>query len=208
MPTYLSAEQNTRGLEYYKDLTASMPKGIYFKNEEIDGGWTEIDNIIVVSSYTSMKKKSLYFNWGPHITVASPSDNWHPSGPSTRKKYHSVNLVTTDNEKYGEGLFDADLSDSDEGYITHGMGGTSGATPIVAGVCGLMLSAIPNLTSKRIKEILQESANKTDIDFVLDEKLYNNIDVDGDFRDGHSLQWGAGRIDAEKAVAKAMSENT
>jgi subtilisin family serine protease len=209
LPTYMSAQENTRGLEYYKDIPGFLSKGINFKGFEINGGWTEIDNIIVVSSYTSMNKKSLYSNWGPHITIAAPSDNWHPIGPSTRKKYHSINLVTTDNENHGIGLFDKNLSDSEEGYITHGMGGTSGATPIVAGVCGIMLSANPNLTAKRIKEILQETANKTDIDYSLDEILHNNNDKDGEFRgeNGHSLFFGFGKVNAEAAVMQAKNEN-
>jgi hypothetical protein len=45
--------------------------------------------------------------------------------------------------------------------------------------------------------------------FVLDEKLHNNNDADGKFgADGHSLQFGYGRLNAAEAVAKAKSENT
>jgi subtilisin family serine protease len=172
----------------------------------IHGGWTEIDGVIVVSACTSMNRKSLYSNWGPYITVAAPSDNWHPSGPSTRKKYHSVNLVTTDNELHGLGLFNVGLSDSEEG---HGMGGTSGATPIVAGVCGLMLSVNPNLTARRVKEILEQTANKTDIDFKLDEDLFNNEGQTGKFAGEreHSLWFGYGKVNAEAAVVMSRDEN-
>jgi subtilisin family serine protease len=204
LPTYLSAQKNKKGLEYYN----GMPPEIHFKRREIHGGWPEIDGVIVVAACTSMNRKSLYSNWGPHITVAAPSDNWHPIGPSTRKKYHSVNLVTTDNELHGLGLFNVGLSDTEEGYVTHGMGGTSGATPIVAGVCGLMLSANPNLTAKRVKEILEETGNKTDIDFKLDEMLFNNKGQTGGFtgENEHSLWFGYGKVDAEAAVLKSKNE--
>jgi subtilisin family serine protease len=204
LPTHLTAEENKNGLEYFE----SEITGVHFKGKEIYGGWTEIDGVIVVASYTSMNRKSLYSNWGPNVTVASPSDNWHPKGPSTRKKYHSVNLVTTDNELHGEGLFGAGLSDFEEGYVTHGMGGTSGATPIVAGVCGLILSANPNLTAKRVKEIIEETANKNDIDFNLDENLYNNKDQSGEFTGAkkHSPWFGYGKVNAEAAVLKAKNE--
>ena len=209
LPTFMNEEQNTDGLEYYKGINQDYPKGIYFKGMEIHGGWTEIEGVIVVSSYTAMKRKSLYSNWGPNITVSSPSDNWHPIGPQTRKKYNSVNLVTTDNENHGAGLFEVGLSDIEEGYITHGMGGTSGATPIVAGVCGLILSVNPDLTAKRVKEILEETADKTDVDFTLDDTLYNNKNRDGRFNgpNKHSIYFGAGRVNADAAVRKAKQES-
>lgn len=209
LPTYLAAPQNKGGMDYYKDLSDSLPAGIYFKNREIHGGWTQIDGVIVVAACTSMNRKSLYSNWGQDITVAAPSDNWHPISAATRKRYHSVNLVTTDNEVHGLGLFDIGLSDSEEGYVTHGMGGTSGTTPIVAGVCGLMLSANPGLTSKRVKEILQETANKEDIDFNLDDILYNNRNHIGQFtgQKKHSLWFGYGKANAEGAVTMSKNEN-
>jgi subtilisin family serine protease len=116
--------------------------------------------------------------------------------------------VTTDNELHGLRLFDVGLSDSEEGFVTHGMGGTSGATPIVAGVCGLMLSVNPNLSANRVKEILEETGNKTDIDFQLDEKLFNNKDETGEFtqENEHSLWFGYGKVNAEAAVLKSKNE--
>lgn len=201
LPTYLSAEDNKGGQVYF----GPMLRGINFRNREIHGGWTEIDSVIIVASYTSMNRKSLYSNWGIHITVAAPSDNWHPRGTFTRKKYHSVNLVTTDNELHGLGLHEKGLAEHEEGYVTHGMGGTSGATPIVAGVCGLVLSVNPSLTAKQVKEILIETANKIDIDFTIDDQIRNNVDQDGHFAgdERHSLWFGYGKVNAEAAVSRA-----
>jgi subtilisin family serine protease len=208
LPTFMSKDENAGGLEYYHSLGEGYPPGVYFQGLEIHGGWTEIDGVIVVSSYTSRKRKSLYSNWGPNITVSSPSDNWHPVGPQTRKKYNSVNLVTTDNENHGSGLFEVGLSKIEEGYVTHGMGGTSGATPIVAGVCGLMLSINPNLTAKRVKQILEETTDKVDVDFTLDDTLFNNKNRDGHFSglNKHSIYFGYGRINAGAAVTRAKQE--
>ena len=42
---------------------------------------------------------------------------------------------------------------SEEGYVTHGMGGTSGATP-ATGVCGLVLSTNPDLSAKEVRKII------------------------------------------------------
>lgn len=89
--------------------------------------------------------------------------------------------------------------------MTHGMGGTSGATPIVAGVCGLVLSINSNLTAKQVKEILIDTANKADIDFMMDDELRNNEDQDGRFNgdNQHSLWFGYGKVNAEAAVTRA-----
>jgi subtilisin family serine protease len=201
LPTFLSAQDNKDGQVYY----GPGLRGINFRNREIHSGWTEIDSVIVVASYTSMNRKALYSNWGIHITIAAPSDNWHPMGLYTRKKYHSVNLVTTDNELHGLGLFERGLAEHEEGYVTHGMGGTSGATPIVAGVCGLVLSANPNLTAKQVEQILIQTANKSDIDFTLDDEIRNNKGQDGNFvgDNQHSLWFGYGKVNSEAAVARA-----
>jgi subtilisin family serine protease len=102
-------------------------------------------------------------------------------------------------------LHEKGLAENEEGYVTHGMGGTSGATPIVAGVCGLVLAVKSNLTAKQVKEILIETANKVDIDLTIDDEIRNNKDQDGRFiGDGqHSLWFGYGKVNAEAAVSRA-----
>ena len=202
LPTYLSASENKEGLEYFENGEGYVS----FKGKEIHGAWTEIDNLITVSSCTSMNRKSLYSNWGPHITVAAPSDNWHPVSPTTRKKYNSVNLTTTDNEIYGLGLAEIGLNPSKEGYVTNGMGGTSGATPIVAGVCGLVISTNPDLSAKEVKQILQMTANRDDIDFDLDDDLFNDRGRNGKFigSDNHSIWFGYGKVNAHAAILSSQ----
>jgi hypothetical protein len=70
-------------------------------------------------------------------------------------------------------------------------GGTSASTPLVAGVCALMLSANPDLTAKEVKEILRKTADK--------------IGSPSDYSsDGHSRKYGYGRVNADKAVAEAI----
>ena len=69
-------------------------------------------------------------------------------------------------------------------------GGTSGSTPIVAGICALMLSANPGLTAKEVKQILQNTADK--------------IGSPSEYTNGNSRKYGYGRVNADKAVAEAM----
>ncbi len=73
------------------------------------------------------------------------------------------------------------------GY-TSGFGGTSSATPLVAGICALMLTANPNLTLSQIKSILRQSTDKIG-------SGYN--------ANGHSPKLGYGRVNALKAVRMA-----
>ncbi|HZA28747.1 MAG TPA: S8 family serine peptidase, partial [Gammaproteobacteria bacterium] len=78
-----------------------------------------------------------------------------------------------------------------EGYNPNGsyandFGGTSSATPLAAGIAGLVLSRNPNLTRKEVKQILRDTADKIG-PAPYDEKGRNN-------------RYGFGRLNANKAV--------
>jgi subtilisin family serine protease len=203
-PLHIKASENSRGIECYDGQGTAL--GRFFKNKEVHSGWPEIKGIITVGAVTARNRKALYSNWGEQLMIVAPSDNFHPSGTSTRSKYNSVNLVTTQNKLHGRTLKKAGLSDNDIDYVTLDMGGTSGATPIVAGVCALMLSANPALTASEVVKLLQESADKDDLDFTLDEdEMFNNFGQNGHFNSltGQSLWFGFGRVNAAKAVRSA-----
>ena len=73
-------------------------------------------------------------------------------------------------------------------------GGTSSSTPLVAGLCALILSVDPELTAKEVKDILKETAVKID-------------PANGDYdTDGHSRIYGWGRVDAFAALQKAQGD--
>ena len=81
------------------------------------------------------------------------------------------------------------------GY-TDSFGGTSSASPFVAGVAGLVLSANPALTAAEVRSILTESATKID-------QAGGNYDADG-----ISLYYGAGLVNAYAAVQMATGTCT
>jgi hypothetical protein len=82
------------------------------------------------------------------------------------------------------------------GHYYHDFGGTSGATPQVAGVAGLMLSANRDLTRDRVQELLEQTADKIDASRA-------NYDA----ATGFSYTHGHGRVNARGAVLAAMIEN-
>ncbi len=166
------------------------------------GGFVVHPDVITVSACTSLNKKSAYSNWGPDISVCAPSNNAPPgiglpetgyiaTPPEVTVPTPGLGIVTTD--RRGRDGYDA----SD---FTLDFGGTSSATPLVAGVAALVLSANPDLTAAEVRQILQQTADKI-------------VDTDPDpqfgFRqgsyaaNGHSPWFGYGKVNAFKAVQMA-----
>jgi subtilisin-like proprotein convertase family protein len=110
------------------------------------------------------------------------------------------------------------------GGVTASFGGTSSATPLVAGVAGLAISANPDLSALDLISILKQTASR-DLDFSgYQSTAPASFDPDtswdvspvapfdnGEFSDsgdadGSWSPWfGYGRVDAAAAVAEAMS---
>jgi hypothetical protein len=74
---------------------------------------------------------------------------------------------------------------------TDEFGGTSSSTPLAAGLAALVLSVRADLTSAEVREILKETADKID-------------PAGGQYVDGHSPLYGHGRINAQRAVERAL----
>ena len=152
-------------------------------------------DVITVSASTSRKTRSAYSSWGKQISLCAPSDNWddlREIDPPGR------GIVTTDNEGFG---LNTDFTAGSR--FTGDFGGTSSATPTVAGVCGLVLSANSALTALDVRKILQDTADK-DMSFVTDTP----VNESGEFNnDGFSLWFGFGKVNAFRAVQAATGSN-
>jgi subtilisin family serine protease len=146
--------------------------------------------VIAVAASTSLNKHAAYSNWGAEISVCAPSDNFHPRVPS--QFVPGRGIWTTDNEAYGDGF-------TARSRYTGQFGGTSSATPLVAGVAALVLSANPKLTAAAVKDILQTTADKI-VDADADIVLGTNC---GQYKDGRCDWFGCGKVNAAKAVAEA-----
>ncbi|MFC0603247.1 S8 family serine peptidase [Winogradskyella pulchriflava] len=95
-----------------------------------------------------------------------------------------IDVVAPGNYMYG-------LSYSSDNNYNSYWGGTSQATPLVSGICSLMLSLNPNLTVDEIRAILRDTAE----------------DLVGDAQDtvGWDQYYGAGRVNAFNALSRVLS---
>lgn len=137
-------------------------------------------NVIAVAACNSRDERSHYSNFGDAISVCAPSNGRGGRG-----------VVTAD----VQGTFNRNGQAIESGYspgaFTDGFGGTSSATPLVAGVCALLLSVNPTLTASQIKSLIQETARK--------------IGPASGYQNGHSRNFGYGCIDAAAAVSRLLS---
>lgn len=164
-----------------------------------------IPGVIHVAALASNARRSHYSNYGPGIMVCAPTSNIH--------EYRRLTV---------EGLGITTTTGSDNG-VTQSFGGTSSATPLVAGIAALVLSANPDLSAAEVVSILKKTASK---DLNLDGypptppanydpdpswdvspispfnrgDYFNNGDHDGTW----SPWFGHGRVDAPAAVAEAI----
>jgi subtilisin family serine protease len=165
-------------------------KGIRETTGPIANGHAAHPDVICVSASTSQNRKAAYSNWGKEIAVAAPSNNWHPLEP--QKRLPGRGIWTTDNEVYGLGF------ESGSRY-TGNFGGTSSATPLVAGIAALMRSVHPELPAAMLRKILLETADKIE-DNQPDPAL--NFRKGTYDRDGHSEWFGYGKVNAYAALRK------
>ncbi len=142
-------------------------------------------NVICVAASTSFDTLANYSFYGPNVTIAAPSGGDEYAAITTCS-------VSPDLAKNPEQVF---FDDNGNAY-TSWFSGTSSACPLVAGICALILSANPNLTAQRVKEIIKMTADKI-TDPAFDPEGYNN---------GHSKRFGAGRINTLKAVKQAKAD--
>lgn len=146
--------------------------------------------VLTIGASTSLKRRAAYSSWGRELCVCAPSNNFHDL---FEFPVPGRGILTTDNEGAGP---DSDFTPGSR--FTPDFGGTSSATPTVAGVCGLVLSANPNLGADEVRSILERTADK-DMDFTADTP----VNGPGEFVDGVSLWFGHGKVNAARAVALA-----
>jgi hypothetical protein len=126
-------------------------------------------DVMCITASTSKDAPASYSFFGPQAFVCAPTDE--DGGP----------YITTAT---------VDVSGGSLQHIyTDEFGGTSSATPLVAGVAALMLTANPELTATEVRNILRQSA----------DKIHGGYDGNQ-----HSQRLGFGRVNALAAVKMAQ----
>lgn len=125
-------------------------------------------NVVGVAAVDDQGLKSYYSSYGDTVDVAAPSNG-------------GLNGITT---------VDTSVDAAEDPQYTNYFGGTSSATPFVAGVVGLILSANPAITAAQARQVLADSA--TEIDPVW-----------GAWSGGFSPFYGNGLVNAYRAVQMA-----
>ena len=120
-----------------------------------------IPGVMFVAAIASVARRSHYSNYGTGIDISAPSSNSH-----TYWRGHAPGLeITTTTGSHNSG-------------ITSSFGGTSSATPLIAGVAALIISANPELTAIEVSHILKKTASK-DLDKTAYSKTTpSNFDPD------------------------------
>ena len=135
----------------------------------------DLPSVTAVGGISGDGARSNFSNYGPTLDIVAPSnDDWvfNAQGQLIATAH---DLVTIDREG-SAGWFSGNYSD--------GFGGTSGATPIAAGVAALVLSVNPALTKAEVENI-----------------LYTTTDDAGPA--GFDNEYGHGRVNAYQAVLAA-----
>ncbi len=127
-------------------------------------------SLVVVAAVEGNDVRAGYSSYGRPVDIAAPTS-----------------ILTTDVTPGGYGSYDGDDAWAD------GFGGTSAATPVVAGTVALMLEANPRLRARDVRDVLCETATRIDL-------AHGGYDASG-----WSPYYGCGRVDAGAAVASVAN---
>jgi subtilisin family serine protease len=145
-------------------------------------------HVVTVSASTRIDDFACYSNYGDVIDIAAPS----------RGCYRGEDGIVTTDYVGREGYSPTEFTNS--------FGGTSAASPVVAGAAGLVLAANPALTAQQVKLLLQVTADKitadkNDWEREIGQPLTEEFAYD---ERGFSQGFGFGRLNAERAVEAAL----
>jgi subtilisin family serine protease len=144
-------------------------------NSEI-GFPASVPEAIAVGASTNMGARAYYSNYGEGIALVAPSSGG------------TKGIYTTDVSIPGRGFNTGNVGSGDaNGLYTNSFGGTSSATPLAAGIAGLILSLNPNLTWDQVRKYMCETADK-----ICQES--------GRYVNGYSRYYGYGRVNAYNAL--------
>ncbi len=153
-------------------------------NEDLDyvSFYAAHPDVIAVAASTSKDQHASYSNRGREVTISAPSNGDWPIIAGRANWDEGVSWESGEFKYWRDG--------QSRGNRYKHFGGTSSACPLVAGICALILTVNPDLKAREVKEILIKTADK--------------IGNPSEYVNGHSVRYGAGRVNADRAVAEAI----
>lgn len=116
------------------------------------------NTVISVASIDNNGRLSDFSQYGPgRADIAAPGGIYSSTGYQIFNNILSTTYCTTQYWRYYGNYYG--FTPPVSGVYYDGMEGTSMATPIVAGLCGLLASAYPSITPAQAKNCLQSTAN-------------------------------------------------
>jgi subtilisin-like proprotein convertase family protein len=141
-----------------------------------------VSESIAVGASNNLGWRSTYSNYGEGLDFVAPSSGG------------SIGIFTTDVSIKGRGFNIGDINQGDaDGLFTNSFGGTSSATPLAAGVSGLILSLNPELKWDQVRKYMRDTADKIDL-------------AKANYVNGYSLEYGWGRINAYEVLKKVKAD--
>ena len=197
------------GWDFDGDNQADLWEWVVKSSKVFHDDLSEIPGVLQVAAVASNAQRSHYSNYGPGIDICAPSSNSHTYW---RMIVPGLGITTTT---------------GDVQLVRDNFGGTSSATPLVAGIAALVISANPDLSALEVISILKQTASKN-LNFegyARTPPAWYNADTSwdispippfatGEFRDVNSPDgtwspwFGHGRVDAFLAVLQAMRSNS
>lgn len=179
-------------------------------NESVDNdGYASHSGVIAVAACNDTNTRSAYSDTGKALWCAFPSNDvalepaqplpnpppiggvWNAKHPAPK----TTGIWTTDwSGARGYNSGNANAGDP-AGNYTNSFGGTSSATPGVAGVAALILAANKSLRHEEVRDIIKQACDRID-----------PANGKYDAASGHSLLYGYGRVNAARAVALAAAK--
>ncbi|MDA2519961.1 S8 family serine peptidase [Bacillus cereus] len=176
-----------------------------------------IPGVMFVGALSSLAQRSHYSNYGFGLSITAPSSNLHEY---FRMPVKGVPITTT------TGSIPVLHGNCIPENVTSRFGGTSSATPLVAGIAALTISANPHLSALEVISILKSTASKNlnfegysktppssfDMDTSWDispiQPFNKGTFINIGSSDGTWSPWfGHGRVDAFDAVKEALKRN-
>jgi len=156
-------------------------------NEPVDNdGYAAYPSVIAIAACSDRGKRSVYSDKGNALWCAFPSSDF--TDPELTPGIWTTDRSGGSGYNPGAPNTNGDVA----GDYTQDFGGTSSACPGAAGVAALVIARNPALRWDEVKDVLKRCCTR--IDDVGNE-------YDGN---GHSTQYGYGRLDTKKAVQLAV----